>query len=188
MQNIQSHKELEHYIKKQDKSFLLLYKKGSNQSDCAYDQVKATDANVLVADLNTVKDIHMNYQIQSVPALLEFENGKFVRVVKGCHDTVFYKSIFEARYSKASAKGENKSVKNIILYSTPSCTYCTTIKSYFRINNITFKEVDVSVNAESAKEMVRKSGQQGVPQTYINGRLVMGYDKNKLDELLEISK
>jgi glutaredoxin-like YruB-family protein len=74
----------------------------------------------------------------------------------------------------------------VTVYSTPSCSWCTTLKSYFKQNNIRFKDIDVSKDTRAAEEMVRKSGQQGVPQTDINGTMIVGFDKNRINQLLDI--
>jgi len=72
------------------------------------------------------------------------------------------------------------------VYTTPTCTWCNTIKTYFKEKNINFTEINVAADPSRAEEMVRKSGQQGVPQTDINGQVVVGFDKQRINELLEI--
>jgi glutaredoxin-like YruB-family protein len=82
---------------------------------------------------------------------------------------------------------ENKKQKNVVVYTTPTCTWCNTVKRHFQVNGINFREIDVSVNQKVAEEMVRKSGQRGVPQTEINGQIVVGFDKTRLNMLLGIN-
>lgn len=72
----------------------------------------------------------------------------------------------------------------IIVYSTPSCPWCNAVKRYFRERGIRFYDVDVSKDRKAAEEMVRKSGQMGVPVIDINGHIVVGFDRNKIDRLL----
>jgi len=74
----------------------------------------------------------------------------------------------------------------VIVFSTPSCTYCNAVKKYFREKNIRFKDVDVSRDPVAARDMVRKSGQMGVPQIDIGGKLVIGFDRPKIDKYLGI--
>nr|NIU00417.1 NrdH-redoxin [Nitrosopumilaceae archaeon]NIU86828.1 NrdH-redoxin [Nitrosopumilaceae archaeon]NIV65485.1 NrdH-redoxin [Nitrosopumilaceae archaeon]NIX61019.1 NrdH-redoxin [Nitrosopumilaceae archaeon] len=69
----------------------------------------------------------------------------------------------------------------------PTCTWCNTIKRHLQENRIQFREVDVASNQKAAEEMVRKSGQQGVPQTDINGEIIVGFDKPRIDRLLGIN-
>jgi len=75
---------------------------------------------------------------------------------------------------------------NVIVFSTPTCPWCTKVKNYLRENKIAFKNVDVSRDVTAQKEMVRKSGQMGVPQLWINGRVIVGFDKAKINRLLNI--
>jgi len=72
------------------------------------------------------------------------------------------------------------------IYSTPTCIYCQTLKQYLQENNIQFEDIDVSQNKEAMEEMVKKSGQMGVPVIDINGEIVVGFDKEKIDKLLNI--
>lgn len=75
---------------------------------------------------------------------------------------------------------------NVIVFSTPTCPWCTKVKNYLREKRVAFKNVDVSKDVAAQKEMVRKSGQMGVPQLWINGRVVVGFDKVKINSLLNI--
>ena len=59
-------------------------------------------------------------------------------------------------------------------------------KEYLRSKGIEFEEVDVSTNEEAAMEMIQKSGQMGVPVIEIDGQIVIGFDKERIDELLNL--
>ncbi len=72
----------------------------------------------------------------------------------------------------------------ITVYSTPTCPWCTRAKNYLRSKNITFADIDVSVDREKAMEMVKKSGQQGVPVLDIDGNIIVGFDQARIDSLL----
>ena len=76
--------------------------------------------------------------------------------------------------------------KRVVVFSTPTCPHCTNVKRYLKQNGIRFKDVDVSRDSRAATEMVRKTGQQGVPQLWINNRPVVGFDRSKIDTLLEL--
>ncbi|MDL2229760.1 glutathione S-transferase N-terminal domain-containing protein [Treponema sp. OttesenSCG-928-L16] len=73
---------------------------------------------------------------------------------------------------------------NVTVYSTNSCPYCTMVKDYLRGRGISFTEHDVGNSQEKAQEMVRKSGQMGVPVVDINGRVIVGFDKGEIDKAL----
>jgi glutaredoxin len=59
-------------------------------------------------------------------------------------------------------------------------------KKYFREKNIKFKDVDVSRDMAAARDMVRRSGQQGVPVIDIGGKIVVGFDRPKIEKYLGI--
>lgn len=74
--------------------------------------------------------------------------------------------------------------KRIIVFSTPTCSWCTKIKQYLKQKGYSFKDIDVSKDDKALQDMIRKSGQQGVPQIWINNYPVVGFDKEKIDRLL----
>lgn len=74
----------------------------------------------------------------------------------------------------------------VIIYSTPTCVYCNTLKQYLAEKNIKFQEIDVSQNEKELEKMVAISGQMGVPVIDIDGNVVIGFDRQKVDELLKI--
>jgi glutaredoxin-like YruB-family protein len=75
---------------------------------------------------------------------------------------------------------------NIVVYTAPNCIYCHNLKIFLRENNISFKEIDVSLDPYGAQEMIQKSGQLGVPVIDIDGKIVVGFDRDKIKELLNI--
>jgi glutaredoxin-like YruB-family protein len=74
----------------------------------------------------------------------------------------------------------------IKIYSTPSCVYCKTLKSYLTSKGIEFSDIDVSVDEKELDHMVKVSGQMGVPVVEIDDNVIIGFDKQKIDELLKI--
>jgi len=76
----------------------------------------------------------------------------------------------------------------IKVYSTPTCPYCVTLKNFLKEKGFKFEDIDVSVNHEAAKEMIDKSGQMGVPVVDIDGEIIVGFDKEKIEQLLNIKK
>jgi glutaredoxin-like YruB-family protein len=75
----------------------------------------------------------------------------------------------------------------VIVYSTPTCSWCHAAKDYLRTHQIPFTEVDVSVDLEKAREMVAKTGQYGVPVLDIDGQIVVGFDRPRISALLDIA-
>lgn len=76
--------------------------------------------------------------------------------------------------------------KKVVVYTTPVCPYCQSIKNYFKENEIEFEEKDISKDKEARDEMVEKSGSKGVPVVDIEGEIITGFDKQKIASLLEI--
>lgn len=70
------------------------------------------------------------------------------------------------------------------VYSTPTCPWCTMAKKYLESKSINYQEFDVSKDRDAAAEMVNKSGQRGVPVLDIDGNIVIGFDKDKIDNLI----
>lgn len=74
---------------------------------------------------------------------------------------------------------------SVTMYSTPSCGYCTLAKNYFKQNSIPFTEYNVAVDPQKAEEMVRKSGQMGVPVIDVNGRVIVGFNQSAIESALK---
>ncbi len=94
--------------------------------------------------------------------------------------------------NEAAGVGEPK-IERIRLYSTATCPYCKMEKEYLEKHDVKFDLIMVDADRKAAEEMIRKSGQTGVPQTevvYDSGDydLVLGFDKGRLNQLLSIGK
>jgi glutaredoxin-like YruB-family protein len=189
---LKDHNDLLEYVKNTKKIYILLYKsENSEQSKCAYTNISNIENSkstykLAEVDVLKVKDIHGKYNITTVPTVLEFTDGNLKNIIKGCHKSDYYQNIFESKTSSPQTNSNNKPQKNVTVYSTPTCSWCTTLKNYLRDNGINFRDIDVSKDSKAAEEMVKRSGQQGVPQTTINGELIIGFDKMKIDKLLNI--
>ena len=70
------------------------------------------------------------------------------------------------------------------VYSTKTCPWCVKVKDFLRSKGVKFEDIDVGANQKAAEEMVQKSGQMGVPVTEINGKIIVGYDKEAIEEAL----
>ncbi|RPJ09280.1 MAG: glutaredoxin family protein [Spirochaetaceae bacterium] len=74
---------------------------------------------------------------------------------------------------------------SVKIYTTPTCGYCTMAKHYFKEKNISYTEYDVSRDIDKAEEMVRKSGQMGVPVIEINGNVIVGFNRPAIEKLVQ---
>lgn len=77
-------------------------------------------------------------------------------------------------------------MKNVTIYTTPTCHFCKAAKEFFAEHNVQFTNKDVTTNKEFANEMINKSGQMGVPVIFVDNDMVIGFDEPKLKQLLEI--
>jgi glutaredoxin-like YruB-family protein len=189
---IQSFKALTDKLNENKKGWLLLYKTGNEPSQCALANLSAVETDLkdilmMTVDVAEVRDIHEQYEIKTVPTLVQFEETRVKNIFKGCHATEYFKNLIEESAFFSTVSGETeKPIQRVTVYTTPTCSWCTTIKTHLRKYNIRFSEVDVSKDQAAAQAMVSKSGQQGVPQTEINGEMIVGFDKNRINKLLNI--
>ena len=76
--------------------------------------------------------------------------------------------------------------KKVKVYSTSSCPYCKMLKLFLDENNVPYDDFDVGMDREKLKEMVEKSGQMGVPVIDIDGKIIVGFDKDAIRQELGI--
>jgi glutaredoxin-like YruB-family protein len=77
-------------------------------------------------------------------------------------------------------------MKSVKIYSTPTCPWCKRAKQFLTDNHVPFEDIDVSSNELAGEEMVKKSGQMGVPVLDIEGTIIVGLDVPKIKETLGI--
>ena len=69
---------------------------------------------------------------------------------------------------------------NIKVYSTPTCPYCIRAKNYLKEHNIPFENIDVSSDEKGLAEMIKISGQMGVPVILIDADMIVGFDQTRI--------
>ncbi len=75
----------------------------------------------------------------------------------------------------------------VLVFTTPTCPWCTRAKTYLRSRGVKFREVDVARDQAAARDLVRRTGQMGVPVVEIDGKPIVGFDQAKIDRLLGLS-
>ena len=77
-------------------------------------------------------------------------------------------------------------MKKVIVYSTEACPFCVDAKDFLKKRKIKFEEIDVNKDKKAALEMIKKSGQNGVPVIEIGKEIITGFDEAKLKKALGI--
>ncbi|MCL4539820.1 MAG: NrdH-redoxin [Bacteroidetes bacterium] len=74
----------------------------------------------------------------------------------------------------------------VIIFTTPTCSFCRSAKQYFNEKKVRYTEIDVSRDQRAAMDMMRRTGQMGVPVILINNRPIVGFNKPQINQLLGI--
>lgn len=74
--------------------------------------------------------------------------------------------------------------KKVIVYSTSTCPFCIRAKQFLKDNNVEFINYDVGSDEAKAQEMIKVSGQMGVPVINIDGQIIIGFDKEQINKAL----
>ena len=83
-----------------------------------------------------------------------------------------------------AAKQQKSGKHNVIVYSTKTCPWCYKAKEFLKEKGVEYKDVDVGADSDAANEMVEKSGQMGVPVIDVDGKIIVGFDKEELEKSL----
>lgn len=76
------------------------------------------------------------------------------------------------------------SAKSVTVYSTPTCPYCHQVKDFLKSREVAFVDHNVATDIDARNAMVQKSGQLGVPVIDVDGQIVIGFNRTKLEEML----
>jgi len=180
-------------LKKENEALLIII----FHADSSEKSKKALDALKMVKDENPkapiygvnaskVKDIHPIYGITTVPTVLVLKEDKVSNIIYGTQDKQYYETLLYDTPMFISTEKKERKHHRVVVYTSPTCSWCTAVKSYLMKNRIVFRELDISRDEKAAQDLVKRSGQMGVPQTDIDGRIVVGFDKLKLDAILGI--
>lgn len=77
-------------------------------------------------------------------------------------------------------------MSQVTIYTTPSCVFCRMAKAFFQANQVNYTEKDVATDLPARQAMIEKSGQMGVPVIEVDNNIVIGFNKEKLTELLHL--
>jgi glutaredoxin 3 len=85
-------------------------------------------------------------------------------------------------HKQTSTGGDHR----VIVFSSPTCVWCARAKSYLSSRGVPFRDVDVSRDPAAARDLVRRTGQMGVPVIEIDGRSIVGFDQAGIDAALNL--
>lgn len=187
--NLEQFKKLK---SEQDFFILLFYTDSSEKSKEAFkrlEQVKKeyNETPVYAVNASNVKDIHPFLGVNSVPTVLALKHGSVAKNIQGLQTKDHYEMLLWEAPAKSSNGNEEAKRHRVIVYTTPTCSWCNRLKSYLRKNRVLFQEVDVSRDQRAAEELMRRSGQSGVPQSDIDGEIIVGFDQKRIDRLLNLN-
>mgnify|MGYP006307619153 CR=1 FL=1 len=123
---------------------------------------------VYVIDVQQMKGVHEEYDVDSVPAVLVMKNGREVDRFVGVESAAFYGAHLAGMAPSHMARPARKRRPRVTVYTSPGCPPCGLVKTYLREHGISFRSVDISRDERAAREIVRRSGQQAVPQIDVN--------------------
>lgn len=144
------------------------------------------ELDAFIVDVGVTKDIHPRFGVSAVPTVVLLERGKVSqRVVGPSTPEAYAQQLLDQRPASAGARATDaKAAPRVTVFTTPSCSWCTRVKSYLSGHGVGYSEIDVAKDERAMQRMVARSGQMGVPQLDINGRMIVGFDKVKIDQLL----
>jgi glutaredoxin-like YruB-family protein len=180
-------------VKKKNKNFfmLLFYADFSSAAKRSLSEIKKFSKKnkqvpVYIIDVQKVSGIHKQFEVKNVPTVLVIQDGKVTKKIEGVESAKYYSYAISGIHSPRQKKGKKTGSLRVVVYVGPGCPACGTAKNYLKRQGIPFREVDISRNQHAAERLARRSGQMAVPQIDINGHLVVGFDKAKIDRLLSL--
>jgi len=139
---------------------------------------------VYVIDVEKAKGVHKQFSVESVPTVLVLEKGKVIRRIEGAESAQFYARVLSGAAPSRLKKSKKPVSHNVIVYSGASCPACGFAKNYLRKRGVGFRDIDISRDPHAAERLVQRTGRMAVPQIFIDGHLVVGFDQAKIDKLL----
>lgn len=145
------------------------------------------DVPAYLVDVGRVKGLHARFGVSAVPTAVAVEGMRAIRRAVGPHDADGYARALLGTPAPARDGSPRRPGHRVTVFTTPTCTFCTRVKAHLRQHGVPFKEIDVSRDQAAMQRMVARSGQMGVPQLDIDGRMIVGFDRPRIDALLGLS-
>jgi len=171
-------------------AFLIEQSQGSLAARGALEQALAShpETKAYAVDARAVRNVSGRFQVTAVPTVLRVRGRETLDRVVGPQSPGTYAALMTPKLRSTNQNQPRpNSQPSVKLYVTNSCPWCRKLESYLDRRRVRYTKVNVSTDVAAAHAMVRKSGQQGVPQAEIEGTMVVGFDKARIDRLLGLS-
>ncbi len=151
---------------------------------------KHPDQLAYAVDVMKLRDVHHRFGVEVVPTVLVVQGGSVLQSLEGAQSEEYYENAIAPRPGGASAarKAKKDAGHKVTVYTTDTCPWCVRVKAYLRESKVPFTEINVQRDQSAARRMVAKSGQHGVPQVEIDGTMVVGFDRGRIDGLLGLRR
>jgi len=141
-----------------------------------------------LVDVGRVKDVHVHFGVDKVPTVIHVRGGAVLGTVVGERAPAEYAALLEDGPGGNSRTASGTATHRVTVYSTQTCPWCVRLKDYLRRRKVAFTDIDVSRDQAAARRMMARSGQMGVPQAEIDGHMVVGFDRDRIDALLGLAR
>ena len=135
-------------------------------------------------DVEKVKGVHKQFGVERVPTVVALRRGNVTQRLEGVESAGFYARILSGARPSQYKAGKGSAPRRVVVYSGPGCPACGSAKAYLRRQGISFREVDIARDQNAAQSLVKRSGQMAVPQIDIDGHLIVGFDREKIDRII----
>jgi glutaredoxin-like YruB-family protein len=191
---IEDHQHLTEVQEKYKELLVLLFygsfSSASKRALAEVEQFSMEDGHVpvYVLDVEKVKGAHKQFDVKTVPTVVTVRKGAVVHRIEGVESAQFYARLFSGARPSVYKTAKGTRPRRVIVYSGPGCPACGSAKAYLRRIGVNFREIDIARDQHEAQRLVRRSGQMAVPQIDIDGHLIVGFDRAKIDRILGTEK
>ncbi|MBF0708610.1 MULTISPECIES: glutaredoxin domain-containing protein [Bacillaceae] len=78
-------------------------------------------------------------------------------------------------------------MKKVKLYTQPACPPCEFVKNYFQMHEVKYELLNIKENVAARNELIHDHGSMSTPTIVIDGEVIIGFEQERIDELLNIS-
>ena len=178
-------------VQEEHKEFLIVlfygaFSSASKRALAELEQFSKEDSKAPVygIDVEKVRGVHKQFGVERVPTVVALRRGRVTQLLEGVESAGFYARVLAGASPSQHKAGKGTAPRRVIVYSGPGCPACGSAKAYLRRQGISFREVDIARDQNAAQSLVRRSGQMAVPQIDIDGHLIVGFDREKIDRII----